>query len=406
MWARIDAAGSTVNVPEYDLERMKVTLERDDGQVPPLVVADLEGTVELRHLPRNAADGASARTSAPYRQKLEPHARGRPVPDRGLARADAARAGRSGGRGRADAARPDSGSRTSRPSPDCASATARSASRPANDPVAYMGGGLCWLDYDDDGWLDLYVVNSYSIEVDLAQWRRRGGTPRGALFHNERGKFVDVSRGSGANISLRGNGCVAADLNDDGRTDLYVTATGYDALLWNRGDGTFAEGARAAGIANFGWHSGRRGRRRRTATAAPTSTSAGYADLNNPVPGAAGGFPSNYSAHARPALPQPRPGRESAIALPRGREAGGRRGRAGRPRPRRRLHRLQRRRTPGPLRRERHRPEPPPRERPCRRAARLPAAGARRATRSSPTARQGWAWRPRTSTGTQGPTCS
>ena len=163
----------------------------------------------------------------------------------------------------------------------------------SNDPVAYMGGGLCWLDFDDDGWLDLYVVNSYSIEVDVARWRERGGTPRGALFHNERGKFVDVSRGSGANISLRGNGCVAADLNDDGRTDLYVTATGYDALLWNRGDGTFAEGARAAGIAKFGWHSGAAvgdvngdGR--------PDLYVAGYADMNNPVPGAAGGFPSNY----------------------------------------------------------------------------------------------------------------
>ena len=163
----------------------------------------------------------------------------------------------------------------------------------SNDPVASMGGGLCWLDFDDDGWLDLYVVNSYSIERDLTQWRRRGGTPRGALFHNERGKFVDVSRGSGANISLRGNGCVAADLNDDGRTDLYVTGTGYDALLWNRGNGTFAEGARAAGIASFGWHSGAAagdvngdGR--------PDLYVAGYADLNNPIPGAAGGFPSNY----------------------------------------------------------------------------------------------------------------
>ena len=165
----------------------------------------------------------------------------------------------------------------------------------SNDPVAAMGGGLCWLDYDGDGWLDLYVVNSYSIEGDVAQWKRRGGTPRSALFRNERGRFVDVSRGSGANVSLRGNGCVAADLNGDGHTDLYVTATGYDALLWNRGDGTFVEGARAAGIKTFGWHSGAAvgdvngdGR--------PDLYVSGYADMNAPVPGASDGFPGNHRA--------------------------------------------------------------------------------------------------------------
>ena len=69
------------------------------------------------------------------------------------------------------------------------------------------------------------------------------------------GTFEDVSRGSGADLQLRGNGCVAADLDLDGNTDLYVTTAGYnvptdgyDALLWNDGDGTFTEGARAAGI--------------------------------------------------------------------------------------------------------------------------------------------------------------
>jgi hypothetical protein len=292
VWARIDAAGATVDVPEFDLEHMTVQLERNDGQGPPLVLADVEGTVQLisyRGMPPTVqARGAPA----PYRQTLElvltdgryliVGSRGRtppalaapvtepaPAPATGLRLEDVAAA--SGLRFRHGAFR----------------------FKTSNDPVAYMGGGLCWLDYDGDGWLDLYVVNSYSIESDVAQWRRRGGSPRSALFHNERGKFVDVSRGSGANVSLRGNGCVAADLNGDGRTDLYVTATGYDALLWNRGDGTFAEGARAAGIADYGWHSGAAvgdvngdGR--------PDLYVAGYADMNSPIPGAAGGFPSNY----------------------------------------------------------------------------------------------------------------
>ena len=104
-----------------------------------------------------------------------------------------------------------------------------------------MGGGVCWLDFDDDGWLDLYAVNSHSIQVDVARWKERGGLPRNALFRNEKGRFVDVSRGSGADLQLRGNGCVAADFNGDRRTDLYVTAAGYDALLWNLGGGKFAE---------------------------------------------------------------------------------------------------------------------------------------------------------------------
>ncbi|HSC90622.1 MAG TPA: FG-GAP-like repeat-containing protein [Gaiellaceae bacterium] len=293
VWARIDASGVTVDVPEYDLRRLTLRLERDEGQGPPLVVADLEGTVELVAYRGSPPTVQARRTPAPYRQTLElvladgryvivgsrgptppalaaPAVEAAPAPATGLRLEDVAAA--SGLRFRHGAFRFET----------------------SNDPIAMMGGGLCWLDYDDDGWLDLYVVNSYSIEGDLTQWKRRGGTPRNALFRNERGTFVDVSRGSGANVSLRGNGCVAADLNGDGHTDLYVTAAGYDALLWNRGDGTFAEGARAAGITTFGWHSGAAvgdvngdGR--------PDLYVAGYADLNTPVPGAAGGFPGTYA---------------------------------------------------------------------------------------------------------------
>src|SRR5262249_61697012 len=69
----------------------------------------------------------------------------------------------------------------------------------ASDPVAMMGGGLCWLDYDNDGWLDLFVVNSYS-DADIGRWQAHGGLPRSALFHNVRGRFVDVTRSSGAGV--------------------------------------------------------------------------------------------------------------------------------------------------------------------------------------------------------------
>ena len=121
------------------------------------------------------------------------------------------------------------------------------------DPGAMLGAGVCWLDYDGDGWLDLYAVNSYA-NAEAARWRDEGGLPRNALFHNVEGTFVDVSTGSGADLAVRGNGCVAADFDLDGHTDLYVTTDGAGALLWNEGDGTFTEGANAAGVEGFGWH--------------------------------------------------------------------------------------------------------------------------------------------------------
>src|SRR5919106_5136040 len=121
------------------------------------------------------------------------------------------------------------------------------------DPGVMLGGGLCWIDYDRDGWLDLFVVNSYA-EAEAARWDDNGGLPRSALFHNDEGKFVDVSSKSRADVALRGNGCVAADFDLDGYTDLYVTSSRDGALLWNEGDGTFSEGAGEAGVAAFGWY--------------------------------------------------------------------------------------------------------------------------------------------------------
>jgi hypothetical protein len=160
----------------------------------------------------------------------------------------------------------------------------------SGDPAAMEGGGLCWLDYDDDGWLDLYVVNSYA-EQEVAQWKAAGGLPRSALFHNDHGKFEDVSAGSGADVEIRGNGCVAADLDLDGDTDLYVTTARSQVLLWNEGDGKFREGARAAGVDAYGW---------RTGAAVgdvngdgwPDIFVAGYADMNSENPAGTAGFPS------------------------------------------------------------------------------------------------------------------
>jgi hypothetical protein len=161
------------------------------------------------------------------------------------------------------------------------------------EPAAMHGGGICWIDYDGDGWLDLYAVNSHASR-EAARWERAGGLPRSALFHNEGGTFVDVSEASGADLALQGNGCVAADLDLDGRTDLYVTGTSGGALLWNEGDGTFSEGAEQAGAPALGWYAG----------AAvgdvdedgwPDLFLTGYANAGSPIEGATQGFPGAYT---------------------------------------------------------------------------------------------------------------
>lgn len=160
------------------------------------------------------------------------------------------------------------------------------------DPVAMMGGGVCWIDYDNDGWLDLYLVNSYAA-AEASFWLRDGGLPANALFRNENGRFSNVSAVTQTDLVGRGNGCVAADLNRDGWTDLYVTTDSANKLLWNNGDGTFREGAVAAGVAAAEWN---------TAVAVGDLNNDGwldmyvaaYIDLNNKIDKPVGAFPQDF----------------------------------------------------------------------------------------------------------------
>ena len=74
-----------------------------------------------------------------------------------------------------------------------------------------MGGGLCWLDVDNDAWLDLYVVNSHALH-EIPLWEAQDGLPRNVLFHNNGdGTFSDISAISQTDLAMRGNGCTAAD---------------------------------------------------------------------------------------------------------------------------------------------------------------------------------------------------
>jgi hypothetical protein len=161
------------------------------------------------------------------------------------------------------------------------------------DPIAMMGGGLCWLDFDNDGGLDLYVVNSHALH-EIPAWERQGGLPRNVLYRNlGNGSFEDVSDGSGADLALRGNGCVAGDINGNGYPDIYITADGPNALLINQGDGTFVDIAHDAGVDAPEWS---------TAAALADIDGDGlidifvgaYIDLEKTVPNPIGIFPQDF----------------------------------------------------------------------------------------------------------------
>lgn len=111
-----------------------------------------------------------------------------------------------------------------------------------------MGSGLAWLDYDYDGWLDLYLVQSGPFPEGT-----KGGN---RLFRNlGNGHFVDVTEAAGAGGHGYGQGVVSGDLDGDGFGDLYVTAFGETLFLRNLGDGRFAEETAERGLGVRGWSS-------------------------------------------------------------------------------------------------------------------------------------------------------
>jgi hypothetical protein len=114
------------------------------------------------------------------------------------------------------------------------------------------GGGIAWIDYDNDGYPDLFLVNGSTFE----HWRR-GDSPRSRLYHNDRnGTFSDVSAGSGLDHTGWGMGVCVGDYDNDGRDDLYVTYYGGNVLYRNDGDGTFTDVTNQAGVRSHGWGMG------------------------------------------------------------------------------------------------------------------------------------------------------
>ncbi|MDP9267973.1 MAG: CRTAC1 family protein [Acidobacteriota bacterium] len=118
--------------------------------------------------------------------------------------------------------------------------------------VESMAGGVALLDFDNDGLLDIYFVNS--LTVDTANQPK---SVRSALYKNlGNGKFVDVAEKAGVAFPGWGMGVCTADYDGDGWEDLYVTGLGGNHLYRNNGNGTFKDVTEEAGVGGGGWSTG------------------------------------------------------------------------------------------------------------------------------------------------------
>ena len=112
-----------------------------------------------------------------------------------------------------------------------------------------LGPGCAFFDYDNDGWMDLYLVN-YGPSDFFAPAKSLSN----ALYRNNGdGTFSDVTSKASVAAGSFGMGAAAADYDNDGDADLYVTAYGRAILYENQGDGTFSDVTRRAGLAAPGW---------------------------------------------------------------------------------------------------------------------------------------------------------
>jgi hypothetical protein len=116
------------------------------------------------------------------------------------------------------------------------------------------GCGVAFYDYDNDGWLDIFLVNGWRLEGFP-----KGSEPTSHLFRNNRdGTFTDVTLKAGVAHSGWGQACCVGDYDNDGWDDLFVTYFGKNVLYHNNGDGTFTDVSEKAAVAGTGtrWNTG------------------------------------------------------------------------------------------------------------------------------------------------------
>jgi enediyne biosynthesis protein E4 len=131
-----------------------------------------------------------------------------------------------------------------------------------------MGAGVALFDYDNDGLLDMFLVNGAPLSPDMARDavpQKTGPEYWNRLYHQKKdGTFEDVTEKAGLQGVGYGMGVAVGDYDNDGYEDLYVTAYGGNRLYHNNGDGTFTDVTERAGVGGSGW-----------------STSAAWIDLDN-----------------------------------------------------------------------------------------------------------------------------
>jgi enediyne biosynthesis protein E4 len=115
------------------------------------------------------------------------------------------------------------------------------------------GSGVALIDYDNDGWLDIYLVNGSTFRA----LEGKEPAPRAMLLHNNHdGTFTDVTEKAGLANERWGFGAVVGDYDNDGWPDIYVSNFGKNRLYHNNHDGTFTDVAEKAGVALGGWSTG------------------------------------------------------------------------------------------------------------------------------------------------------
>jgi enediyne biosynthesis protein E4 len=112
--------------------------------------------------------------------------------------------------------------------------------------IESMGGGCAFFDYDNDGWMDLFILGGRLLDSVPAGSGNR-------LYHNNRdGTFTDITAKAGLNDPGWANGVCVGDYNNDGFEDLFLTYYGHNRLYRNNGDGTFSDVTASAGLMHPG----------------------------------------------------------------------------------------------------------------------------------------------------------